>query len=271
MGKGQQCIEFLQWALPRLHFRWEGFRKVRSQPCKKIVRRIQELELSGYSEYQEYLEENPSEWEHLHEMCRITISRFYRDRGVFDALKEDILPELARACPEKEQPLRCWSAGCASGEEPYTLALIHHFRLSRQFPELNIEIIATDVEAHMLERARQATYSGGSLKNLPDKWIEEGFNKKEEEYELRPEIARKVEFLQQDIREEMPEGNFQLILCRNLAAMYFDEELQLEIFGRMREKLSEGGFLILGKHGKLPDGLEGFTARDAHKQVFVAA
>jgi len=91
------CVEFLQWCLPRLHMRWPGFRKVRSQVCKRIRRRLTSLALDELEAYQRYLETHADEWPHLDAMCRITISRFYRDRGVFEALETEVLPALATA------------------------------------------------------------------------------------------------------------------------------------------------------------------------------
>jgi len=103
MLSDSDCVAFLQWALPRLRMRWPGFRKVRKQVCKRIRRRIAALELSGIAAYRQWLEDHPGEWEVLDGMCRITISRFYRDRGVFDALAGEILPGLARRA-EAELP-----------------------------------------------------------------------------------------------------------------------------------------------------------------------
>lgn len=113
--KDSDCVSFLQWALPRLGFRWPGFRKVRRQVCKRIDRRIGKLKLPGPAAYREYLEQVASEWDVLDQFCRISISRFYRDRRVFDHLRDTVLPELADAAMASgESVLRCWSAGCAS-------------------------------------------------------------------------------------------------------------------------------------------------------------
>ena len=85
------CVEFLQWALPRLKMRWPGFRKVRKQVGKRIRRRMRDLKLNGLSDYRCYLETHADEWARLDEICRITISRFYRDKGVFDELRDTVL------------------------------------------------------------------------------------------------------------------------------------------------------------------------------------
>lgn len=91
--KNEQCVQFLQWALRRLNMRWPGYRKVRNQVCKRVDRRLQDLSLKSVEEYQAYLEQHADEWLQLDPLCRITISRFYRDKGVFAALGDERLPE----------------------------------------------------------------------------------------------------------------------------------------------------------------------------------
>ncbi len=87
-----ECIDFLQWCLPRLRMRWAGFRKVRRQVCKRISRRMAELRLADADAYRAYLDANAGEWDALDALCRVTISRFYRDRGVYDAIRRRVLP-----------------------------------------------------------------------------------------------------------------------------------------------------------------------------------
>ncbi|MFP3941442.1 MAG: CheR family methyltransferase, partial [Thermoanaerobaculia bacterium] len=119
--RDDDCVRFLQWALPRLGMRWSGFRKVRRQVCRRITRRMGELGLRSLREYRERLEAEPGEWRELDRLCRVTISRFWRDRGTFRTLEETVLPALAGAALETgNATLEAWSCGCASGEEAYT-------------------------------------------------------------------------------------------------------------------------------------------------------
>jgi chemotaxis protein methyltransferase CheR len=107
-------VAFLEWALPRLRLRWPGYRRVRGTVRKRLDRRLRELELPDLLAYQGHLEAHPAEWAVLGEICRITISRFYRDRAVFDRLHRVVLPGLAHLVPGRgESELRFWSAGCA--------------------------------------------------------------------------------------------------------------------------------------------------------------
>ena len=254
--KDSECVEFLQWALPRLGFRWPGFRKVRRQVCKRIDRRIGELELEGPRAYREYLEHQAVEWEVLDQFCRISISRFYRDRAVFDFVCGKVLPELAADVTENgEAVLRCWSAGCASGEEPYTVNLIWRFLLQSKFSHLDLSITATDSDPYMLERARHAQYPSSSLKDLPPEWISRAFEQvgqgSDAVYRLRIEHRESVEWVCQDLRDGMPDGPFHLILCRHLAFTYFDVQQQQRMIDQILARLTPGGFLVTGKQEKI--------------------
>ena len=234
------CVAFLQWALPRLRLRWPGFRRVRRQVCRRVAGRVRELGLPDLGSYRALLEARPAEWDELDRLCRITISRFYRDRAVWEVLARDVLPALG------PRP-RAWSAGCASGEEPYTLALLGELR-----------VVATDVDEAVLRRAREGLYVSGSLRELPPELLERGFLPEGTRWRIRPEIAGRVTFLRHDVRAGAPGGPFDLVLCRNLAFTYFDEELQREVALTLAAALRPGGALVVGAHERLSAGVEAF-------------
>ena len=259
--RDEQCVRFLQWALPQLHMRWPGFRKVRKQVCKRIDRRVRELGLARVEDYRSWLDEHADEWARLDAICRITISRFYRDRAVFDTLAEHVLPELVDALRQRgDRVLRIWSAGCGSGEEPYTLALLWHSELRPRFPGIQIEIVATDADSNVLRRARAGRYSFGSLKELPERWRNRAFTRDDGMYRLGTEYRRGVCFIEQDIREEQPEGRFDLVLCRNLVFTYFDTGQQRKLVKAVGAAMHDGAALVLGVHEELPDTARGFAA-----------
>lgn len=251
-----ECTEFLQWCLPVLRLRWPGFRKVRKQVCKRLGRRIGELGLSGPVAYREYLEGNPEEWQMLDSLCRITISRFYRDRRVFDALRIRILPSMAkRALTDGEKEVRCWSAGCCSGEEPYTLQILWKICvLPLHGQDIPLRIIATDADQELIKRAGNGSFQKSSLRDLPGELIRQSFGHSANFYSILKDFREDIEFEKQDIRKELPDGLFHLILCRNLVFTYFDEALQGRILERILEKLVPGGFFIIGVHESLPQG-----------------
>lgn len=262
------CTEFLQWALPRLGRRWAGYRKVQALVCKRLARRVRALGLADLDAYRSWLESRPEEWGELDALLGIPISRFYRDRGVFDSVARDVLPALARAAREAVRPtLDCWSAGCASGEEPYTLALLWRLHVQAAFPGLALHIVATDADAALLDRARVGCYLASSLKELPPDLRTAAFEARGEEWCIRPEF-RAVEFLEQDLREEMPAGPFDLVLCRNVVVTYYAPDLQRDIMTRIAGRLRPGGALVLGIHEALPEGLAGFDAWPGARAVY---
>jgi chemotaxis protein methyltransferase CheR len=239
-----------------LHLRWPGFRKVRRQVYKRISRRLKELGLPSVAAYRVYLEDHPGEWPALDALCRIGISRFYRDRYVFQHLEQDVLPQLAqRVIARGEGEMFCWSAGCAGGEEPYTLAIIWRLRLAMQFPAIRLRIVATDVDPLAIHRAERGSYRASSVKDLPAEWRTEAFvATTESELHLKGEYRAPVTFLVQDIRERAPEGPFHLILCRNLVFTYFDEALQRKTLQRLIDRLVPGGAMVVGNLEALPAG-----------------
>ncbi len=257
--RDSECIAFLQWALPKLGMRWEGFRKPRRQVCRRIKRRIEELGLEGFDGYRRRLaaEGAPSpEWLQLDSFCRVTISRFFRDRAVWEALGREVLPVLKRAARDESRTLiRAWSAGCASGEEPYSLRLLWEFGGEPSRADAALEVVATDSDERLLTRARRAVYSSGCLRELPERWRSEAFRETAAgEYELREGLRRGVTFRCEDVRDAAPPGPFDLASCRNLAWTYFDASVQRGVLERIVTVLRPGGFLLIGGHEVLPVG-----------------
>lgn len=247
------CISLLQWALPRLHMRWRGFRKVRGQVCKRIQRRMRELSITDVARYRAHLELHADEWQVLYGLCRITISRFWRDKGAYLSLGSDVLPTLARrAIHRGDDGLRVWSAGCGSGEEPYSLALLWELKLRDRFPSLKLHVLATDIDNTLLTRAKTACYGYGSLKDLPADWRVIAFEQIDDAYCLRMRFKHSVTFRHHDVRDPPPSNRFDLTLCRNLAFTYFDESKQRAVIGHLINALVPDGAVMLGSHEHLP-------------------
>lgn len=247
------CVAFLQWALPRLGLSWPGYRKVRRRVCRRIAGRMRELGLADAAAYRERLESQPAEWQALGRLCPVSISRFYRDIDVFDCLGSQVLPALAAAALARgAQRLECWSAGCASGEEPYTLAIQWRLALAASFPQLELGILGTDIDAALLERARAACYRPGSLKTLPAHGREQAFERRGALLCLRAAFRAGVELERQDLLTDAPQRRFDLVLCRNLAFTYFDERLAQAALERIASRLRPGGALVIGNRERLP-------------------
>jgi chemotaxis protein methyltransferase CheR len=267
--KNAECVDFLQWALPQLRMRWPGFRKVRRQVCRRIGRRLREVGLPDMATYRAFLERNPSEWQVLDDACRITISRFYRDRGVFESLGKTVLPVLARAAIEHgARELRCLSVGCASGEEAYSLKLLWELELARDHEVLALCVTAVDSHPGMLERARRGCFHGGSLKDLPETWQRSAFEQTDGEFCLRRPFRKGVRFAHGDVRRSLPAGPFDLVLCRNLVFTYFVDSLQRDILVHLHAQMHDGAALVVGIHESLPEHCIGFRPWDGARCTY---
>ncbi len=184
-------VSFLQWALPRLGYRWPGFRKPRRQILRRIKNRMGALGLPGFAYYANYLEQNPSEWQTLDALCDVTISRFFRDRKLWDFLREEVfrkwVDDKAGAADENSRMRmehRIWSAGSCNGEEAYsaaiTLAELGLINISDNTAariQFHKPILASDRNDMVLQRARAGIYEAGALKELKPEERERWFVK----------------------------------------------------------------------------------------------
>lgn len=215
---------------------------------------MRELDLPDAAGYRLFLESHPDEWPVLDRLCRITISRFWRDGPAFDHLSTRVMPDLiARARARGARALRVWSMACASGEEAYSIALAWHLRLARTCPEMSLDLIASDASEHMLARARRATYPASIFHELPSD-LRAALDLSNPSFVTIPGHLRAGVVLQViDVRTEAPPGLFDLILCRNLVFTYFSPELQSSLVTKFRALTHPGGVLMVGKGEKLPD------------------
>jgi len=253
----RDCVEFLRWALPRLDLRWQGFRRVRRQVCRRLARRLRELSLEDLAAYRAHLERHEEEWAVLDGLCRISISRFFRDRAVWEALRDEVVPELASAAQTREPPvLMAWSAGCASGEEPCSLTAVWQLGVRDAFPEVALSVLATDSDPRLLARAHAGEYPASSLKDFPAEWRDAAFETVRGGFRLRRRLREGIELRLDDLRGPAPAGPFDLVLCRNLAFTYFDEALQQDTCAKLARVLVPGGALVLGRHEVLPPGAQ---------------
>ena len=192
----------------------------------------------------------------LIETVRVGETRFFRQRAQVDALVAVVVPALAA---RGKRAVRVWSAGCASGEEPYTLAIV----LARLLPEHAITIVATDVSEDALEVAARATYPLAALDHVPDEWLD-AFEIEGERARVRPEIARRVDFQRQNLVDGEPPRGCALVWCRNVL-IYFAPEARRRAVDKLIGALEPGGFLFVGYSETLRDvaELDGVRAGDA--------
>lgn len=264
-------VEFLRWCLPRLQLAWYGFRlrRIRRRVYRRIEERMRELLLPDVRAYRAYLERTPGEWDVLDRLCWIPISRFYRDRLVFEFLERAVLPEVCvKALERGDAEVRCWSAGCAAGEEPYTVAMIWRLRVASRFPALRLRVLATDIDPEMIRRARTGCFPLYSVKDLPADVRMQAFRPAPGGYCVKDEFQADVDFVEQDVRRAMPDERFHLILCRNLVLTYFEEALQRAVLDRMTDRLLAGGVMVFGLGESVPDGVRGLEPWSARLRIY---
>jgi chemotaxis protein methyltransferase CheR len=267
--RDSDCTAFLRWVLPQLELSWPGFRKVQRQVCRRVTRRLRHLGLDSHAAYRARLESDPAEWPILDACCHITISRFFRDRSTFDLLRKEVLPDVAARAQGEGRDVHVWSAGCASGEEPYTLKIVWELDVAPSFPTVGARILASDIDEVMLARARDGCFAPTSLRELPSAHAAAAFDQVGSRHCLRPKYRDGIAFLRQDLRCEMPAGPFDLVLCRYLAFTYFAAPLQQKVVAGLLERLRPGGCLVIGRHETLPGDVAGLAAHAAAPKVFL--
>ena len=184
-------------------------------------------------------------------------------------LGRDVLPEFFRRAALREPPLlRIWSVGCGAGEEPFTVAILLRLGPAPLAERLELQMVATDLDAHQLERARRAVYPESSLRDLPAEWQQQAFTREPAgEYCLAAPYRQGVDFLLQNIRREAPPGPFDLILCRNLVFTYFDANAQEHCLRRLLARLSPHGWLVVGGHESPVSGDSRLVARQGEPSM----
>jgi chemotaxis protein methyltransferase CheR len=246
-GKPVTYKEFLKTTLPALGLRWRYFRRKAFR--RRIIARLQALGLSSLSAYRSSLLECPEEQRYLLDQLTVTISRFWRNRDLFAALERRWLPLLVHSLPPGE-PLRVWSVGCASGEEPYSLLILWHEAFAQSGHELRL--LASDAEERCLARAVQACYPASSFKEMPGYLQRQYVVSRDGMSCLPPAFAASVVWKHHNLACDPPVPDNHLILCRNLAYTYFTEGLQNETTRRFYEALNPGGLLVVGRKDRLP-------------------
>lgn len=215
---------------------------------RRIGRRIAVTHAShNMRDYADYLKSHPEEIGELVNAFLINVTQFFRDVEAFTYLRNDILPKLIVRARERERVLRFWTAGCATGEEPYSLAMILTDLLGAELPEWSVKIFATDLDEAAINFARCGLYSENLLKGVPVDYRERFFERVESGYRISKTLRQMVIFGQQDLSRSAPFSRIDLILCRNVL-IYFTPELQDYVLNQFAFSLHPtNGYLFLGK------------------------
>lgn len=208
---------------------------------RRIKARMRKSGFSNFFDYMEKLETDLEERKKFIDEVGINVSYFFRNKNTFEEIKNLIIPEL-----RDKKTIYIWSAGCASGEEPYSLAIILNEEKIK-----NYKIFATDIDSEIIEKAKDGTYSPDKFIETPKEIIEEYFIKINGKFKVVENLKRNITFFIHDVIKKPPLLNFDLVLCRNVI-IYFVKEKQKIVYENLYNSLKKGGFLVLGKTEFLP-------------------
>ena len=245
-------------------FDFTGYK--RSSLCRRVGKRMQDVHVESCNDYIDYLELHPEEFGFLFNTILINVTAFFRDPPAWDYVSQDIIPQIM-ARKRANEPVRVWSAGCASGEEAYTLAMLLAENMGDEAFRQRVKVYGTDVDEEALAQARQASYSVQQAETNPaalrDKYFELAGNR----YVFRSDLRRSVIFGRLDFVQDAPISRMDLLVCRNVL-MYFNAETQGRILSRFHFALADAGFLFLGKAEMLLLHAKLFTPVNLNLRVF---
>ncbi|GAB4234981.1 MAG: hypothetical protein Kow00121_62640 [Elainellaceae cyanobacterium] len=233
---------------------------------RRFFKRMQAVNLNSFDEYLDYLEVYPDEFDALFNTVLINVTTFFRDPVVWQYLQHEVIPSLI-AQKGSNSPIRIWSAGCSSGEEAYSLAILFAEALGIEEFRSRVKIYATDLDDQALVQARQASYPMNILQDIPEAWRERYFERSSGNGSFRSDLRRCVIFGRHNLAEDAPISRVDLLLCRN-TLMYFNAETQSRVLARFNFSLNPAGVLVVGKAEMLLTHSDLFSPINLQHRVF---
>jgi two-component system CheB/CheR fusion protein len=235
--------ELLEYLKQSRGFDFTGYK--RASLRRRIDKEMRASGVDAYSDYVEYLEVHPDEFVRLFNAILINVTAFFRDPLAWTYLREELLPaQLESIGPDR--PIRVWSAGCASGEEAYSIAMTLADLLGPDEFIKRVKIYGTDVDEEALQIARMASYDDREIAGVPDDYRERYFERIGDRNVFRADLRRSIIFGRLDILRDAPISRLEVLMCRN-TLMYFNAETQAQVIARFHFALNDTGVLILGR------------------------
>jgi two-component system CheB/CheR fusion protein len=244
-------------------FDFSGYK--RASLMRRVRRRMQAVGIADFEEYRDHLELHPAEFTDLFNTILINVTGFFRDADAWAHLRSDVLPALLEK--KGNAPLRIWSAGCATGEEAFSMAIALAEELGPEEVRRRVKFYATDVDEEALAEARQATYHERDLRGVPENLVEKYFERTGQRYTFAKDLRRSVIFGRNDLVQDAPISHVDLLLCRN-TLMYFNAETQASVVQRLHFAMEDSGVLFLGKAEMLLSHAAVFTPLDLKRRFF---
>ena len=236
---------------------------------RRLTKRMRAVGIGGFGEYVEYLDTHPNEYTSLLDTLLINVTAFFRDDLPWEYLASDIIPTLL-AQKSPTEAIRVWCAGCASGEEAYTLAIVLAEALGVEAFQERVKLYGTDLDNDALAKARLGAYTERDLAEVPAPLVEKYFDRREQQFIFRKDLRRCVIFGRNDLVQDAPISRVDLLACRN-TLMYFDGATQAKILTRFHFALNDGGFLFLGRAETMLTYGNMFVPVDLRRRIFTKA
>ena len=245
-------------------FDFTGYK--RSTLGRRIRKRMAEVDARSYADYRDRLETDSGEFDTLFNTILINVTALFRDPDAWTFLQREVVPEIV-AQREPDEEIRVWSAGCSSGEEAYSLAIMFAEAIGVDEAVKRVKIYGTDVDEEALKEARSGLYPAKALEALAPELRDKYFEQNGTRFGFRSDLRRRVIFGRHDITRDAPISRLDLLVCRN-TLMYFNVEAQTQIIDRFHFALREGCFLFLGKAEMLLNDAERFDVVSMGQRVF---
>jgi two-component system CheB/CheR fusion protein len=238
----------------------------RATIVRRLQRRMAAAGAATLPDYRRYMERHPEELQRLVASFLIKVTEFFRDPDLFTYLRDHVLPGLIGEARERGE-LRIWSAGCATGEEAYSLAMLVSDLLAEDAEELPVRIFATDIATDAVEFARRGIYTLAALQGLPPELIARHFTPVDGAFEVRKQVRSLVVFGEHDLANRAPFPRIDLVFCRNVL-IYFTPELQRRALQLFAFSLRQGGYLALGKAETVSPLPDFFSLEQSRLKIF---
>jgi chemotaxis protein methyltransferase CheR len=232
---------------------------------RRLLSRMRSTNSASYEDYLTYLKANPPELENLRNALTINVTEFFRDNDVYDSMKKEILPALFK----ERKRLRIWCAGCSTGEEPYSLAMILA-DLMAQNPGISAQVFATDIDKIVLAKAQEGIYTPKAMVKLSEAQIHRHFTRLPEgNYQVKPNLQELIRFRPHDLMSGVPVSRWlDLVICRNVT-IYFNEKQKDDLVKVFHGALVSDGFYIMGKTEYLGRQVEDlFAAHNSLQKIY---
>jgi two-component system, chemotaxis family, CheB/CheR fusion protein len=256
--------ELLSFVKESRGFDFTGYK--RSTIERRVAKRMATVGTERYDDYLDYLELHAEEFAELFNTLLINTTGFFRDPQTWEYLATEIAPQLL-AARQDESPVRVWCAGCASGEEPYTVAMVLARVMGETAFRERVKIYATDVDEEALDLARHGAYLPRQIEDVPPDALERFFERTDQRYVFRKDVRRCVIFGRNDLVRDAPISRIDLLVCRN-TLMYFTAETQSQILRRFHFALDDDGYVLLGKSEMLISHTDLFAPVELKRRVF---